>query len=74
VFTVALAGATWAVRHWRVEGGSPFLFATGLATVLLSPRCRLGVRGGGPATAPRPIRASAVGVLVASVSLGPDDG
>jgi hypothetical protein len=74
VFTVALAGATWAVRHWRVEGRSPFLFAAGVATVLLSPRCRLGVRNDGPATTPRPIKASTVGVLVASMSTGAADG
>jgi hypothetical protein len=74
VFTLALAGGAWAVRHWRVEGRSPFLFAAGVAKVLLSPRCRLGVRGGGPATAPRPIRASTVGILVACVSVVPSDG
>ena len=74
VFTVGLAGAAWVVRHWRVEGRSPFLFAAGVATVRLSPRCRLGVRNGGPATTPRPIRASSVGVLVASVFVGPADG
>jgi hypothetical protein len=74
VFTLALGGAAWAVRHWRVEGRSPFLFAAGVATVLLSPRCRLGVRGGGPATAPRPIRASTVGILAASTALESADG
>jgi hypothetical protein len=74
VFTLALAGAAWGVRHWRVEGRSPFLFAAGMATVLVSPRCRLGVRNGGPAATPRPVRASAVGILVASVSVGPANG
>jgi hypothetical protein len=74
LFTVALAGAAWAVRHWRVESRSPFLFAAGVATVLLSPRCRLGVRNGGPATAPRPVKASTVGVLVASMPVGAGDG
>jgi hypothetical protein len=74
VFTVALAGAAWAVRHWRVEGRSPFLFAAGVATVLVSPRCRLGIRNGGPATPPRPIKASTVGVLVAFTPVGAADG
>lgn len=74
MFTVTLAGAAWAVRHWRVEGRSPFLYAAGVATVLLSPKCRLGVRNGVPATTPRSVRASTVGVLVASVSVGPADG
>lgn len=73
VFTVALAGAGWAVRHWRVEGRSPFLFAAGVATVLLSPRCRLGVRNGGPATASRPVRASTVSLLVAPTPVGAGD-
>ncbi|MEX2623969.1 MAG: hypothetical protein WD651_09580 [Acidimicrobiia bacterium] len=68
VFAVVVVGAAWAVRHWRVEGRSPFLVAAGVATVLLSPRCRLGVRNGVPVTAPRPIRASTVGLLVASTS------
>lgn len=74
VFTVALTGAAWAVRHWRVEGRSPFLFAAGVATVLLSPRCRLGVRNGGPATTPRPVQASTVGLLVASMAVESVDG
>jgi len=74
VFTVALAGAGWAVRHWRVEGRSPFLFAAGVATVLVSPSCRLGIRNGGPATTPRPIKASTVGVLVASMAAESSDG
>ena len=74
VFTMALAAAAWAVRHWRVEGRSPFHFAAGVATVLLSPRCRLGVRNGGPATTPRPIKASTVGLLVGFVAMESDDG
>lgn len=74
VFTVALAGTAWAVRHWRVEGRSPFLFAAGVATVLLSPSCRLGVRNGGLATTLRPIQASTVGVLVASMAAESADG
>ena len=74
LFTVALAGAAWAVRHWRVEGRSPFLFAAGVATVLVSPRCRLGIRNGAPATTPRPIKAPTVGVLVASVAVEAADG
>jgi hypothetical protein len=74
VFTVALAGVAWAVRHWRVEGRSPFLFAAGVAAVLLSPRCRLGVRNDGPATTPRPITAATVGVLVTSMPVEPADG
>jgi hypothetical protein len=73
VFTVALAGTAWAVRHWRVEGRSPFLFAAGVATVLLSARCRLGVRNGVPAATPRLIRASTVGILVASTALDSAD-
>jgi len=74
VFTVTLAGVAWAVRYWRVEGRSPFLFAAGVATVLLSPRCRLGIRNGGPATTPRPVKASTVGLLVASMAVEAVDG
>ncbi|MEX2278970.1 MAG: hypothetical protein WEA76_02650, partial [Acidimicrobiia bacterium] len=29
VFTLLVAGAGWAVRHWRIEGRSPFLVAAG---------------------------------------------
>lgn len=29
VFTVSVAGVGWAVRHWRIEGRSPFLAAAG---------------------------------------------
>jgi hypothetical protein len=56
VFTLLVAGAGWAVRHWRIEGRSPFLVATGLATVILSPGCRRGIRNGHPVTPPRPVR------------------
>ena len=67
VFTVLVAGAGWAVRHWRIEGRSPFLAAAGVATVLLSPASRHGVRNGVPAVAPRTIRGNPVGVVVGPV-------
>jgi len=64
VFTLLVAGAGWAVRHWRIEGRSPFLVAAGVATVLLSPGCRHGVRNGAPVTQPRPTRSDPAGVVV----------
>ena len=66
VFTTAVAGVGWAVRHWRIEGRSPFLVAAGVAVVLLSPGCRRGVRNGRPATRPRPTRGYPVGIMIAS--------
>jgi len=65
VFALAVAGSGWAVRHWRVEGRSPFLVAVGVVIVLVSPACRRGVRNGAPITPPRPKRARSVGVVVA---------
>lgn len=64
VFAVVVAGSAWAVRHWRVEGRSPFLVAVGVATVLISPACRRGVRNGAPVPIARPVRARLVGVVV----------
>ena len=68
-FTLLMAGSGWAVRHWRIEGRSPFLVAAGLANVILSPGCRHGVRNGLPVTQPRPTRGSHVGVVIRPVPL-----
>lgn len=76
-FTVSIAVSGWAVRHWRIEGRSPFLVAAGIANVILSPGCRHGVRNGTPVTRPRPTRGNRVGVVMvpASLKLGrPADG
>ncbi len=70
VFTMLVAGSGWAVRHWRIEGRSPFLVAAGLATVVVSPRCRRGVRNGRPVTAPRRARGASVGVTIRSTPAG----
>ena len=67
VFTVAVAGVGWAVRHWRIEGRSPFLVAASVAVVLLSPGCRRGVRNGKPVVRPRPTRGNPVGILTTPV-------
>ena len=64
VFALVVAGSAWAVRHWRIEGRSPFLVAVGVATVLVSPACRRGVRNGAPVPITRPTRARPVGVVV----------
>ena len=69
-FTVLVAAAGWAVRHWRIEGRSPFLVATGVATVILSPGCRRGVRNGHPVTPPRPVRGAATGITITSTATG----
>ena len=63
-FALAVAGSAWAVRHWRIEGRSPFLVAVGVATVLVSPTCRRGVRNGSPVPITRPVWARSVGVVV----------
>jgi hypothetical protein len=72
VFALLVAGSGWAVRHWRVEGRSPFLVAAGLSTVIVSPGCRHGVRNGTPVTLPRPTCGNQVGVVIvpAPLSLG----
>ena len=64
VFTISVAGVGWAVRHWRIEGRSPFLAAAGVATVLLSPGSRHGVRNGKPVSRPRPQRSNLVGIVI----------
>lgn len=64
VFTVVVAGVGWAVRHWRIEGRSPFLVGAGVAMVLLSPGCRRGVRSGKPVVRPRPSQGNPVGVVI----------
>ena len=64
VFVLAVAGSGWAVRHWRIEGRSPFLVAAGVATVLLSPGSRRGVRNGAPVSRPRPTGGHPVGVVI----------
>ena len=71
VFTLLVGASGWAVRHWRVEGRSPFLVAAGVATVILSPGCRRGVRNGRPVAAQRPIRGDRIGVVVGPVSTEP---
>lgn len=64
VFTVLVATSGWAVRHWRIEGRSPFLVAAGIATVLLSPASRHGLRNGAPVLRPLPTRGNRVGVVI----------
>jgi len=71
VFTVAVTGVGWAVRHWRIEGRSPFLVAAGVAMVLLSPGCRRGMRNGAPVSQPRPTRGNPVGTVVRCASVAP---
>lgn len=69
VFTVAVAGVGWAMRHWRIEGRSPFLVAAGVAMVLLSPGCRRGVRNGKPIARARPTRSNPVGTVIGFTSV-----
>ena len=69
IFTLLIAGSGWAVRHWRIEGRSPFLAAAGLAMVILSPGCRHGVRNRTPVTLARPTRGDQVGVVIRPVPL-----
>ena len=64
VFTVAVTAVGWAVRHWRIEGRSPFLVAAGVAMVLLSPGCRRGVRNGAPVARFRSTRGNPVGTVI----------
>jgi hypothetical protein len=68
VFTVAVTAVGWAVRHWRIEGRSPFLVAAGVAVVLLSPGCRRGVRNGAPVARARPTRGNPVGTVISPAS------
>lgn len=68
VFVLGVAGSGWAVRHWRIEGRSPFLVAAGVATVFLSPGSRRGVRNGAPVLRPRPTGSSRVGVVIEPIS------
>ena len=68
VFTLIVGGSAWAVRHWRIEGRSPFLVAVGLAAVLLSPGCRHGVRNGVPVPQLLAVHAYPVGVIVATAN------
>ena len=70
VFTVLVAVSGWAVRHWRIEGRSPFLVAAGFATVILSPRCRRGVRNGRPVAPPRPTRSALTGITIRPTPTG----
>ena len=65
-FTLLVAAAGWAVRHWRIEGRSPVLAAVGVATVILSPRSRRGVRNGRSVTATRSIRGASAGLVIRS--------
>ena len=69
VFTLLIAGSGWAVRHWRIEGRSPFLVAAGIANVILSPGCRHGVRNGTPVTRQRPTHGNQVGVVIVPAPL-----
>ena len=64
VFTVLVAVSGWAVRHWRIEGRSPFVVAVGFATVILSPGCSRGVRNGRPVTPPRSLRGGSAGIII----------
>jgi len=77
VFAGLVAASGWAVRHWRVEGRSPFLVAAGFATVVVSPGCRRGVRNGRPVAAPRPSAGGLVAITVRPTPAemgGRDDG
>ena len=64
VFTLLVTGSGWAVRHWRIEGRSPFLVAAGFVTVILSPGCRRGVRNGRPVIPPRSFRGGSAGIMI----------
>lgn len=64
VFSVLVTGAGWAVRHWRLEGRSPFLVAAGIATVVVSRRCRRGVRNGQPVPPARPTRGAGAAITI----------
>ena len=64
VFTLLVTGSGWAVRHWRIEGRSPFLVAVGFAVVILSPGSRRGVRNGRPVTRPRSLRGGSAGIMI----------
>ena len=66
LFTLVVGGSAWTVRHWRIEGRSPFLVAAGLAAVLLSPGCRHGIRNGVPVPRLRTVHAYPVCVIVAT--------
>ncbi len=77
VFAGLVAASGWAVRHWRIEGRSPFLVAAGFVTVVVSPGCRRGVRNGRPVTAPRPFLGGSVAITVRPMPAdmgGRDDG
>lgn len=64
VLVLVVAASGWAVRHWRVEGRSPFRVAAGLATVVLSPACRQGIRNGRPVRYVRPRRGGRMAITV----------
>lgn len=68
VFTLMVTASGWAVRHWRIESRSPFRVAAGLATVVLSPACRRGVRNGRPVASQRLIRGARTGVPITTVT------
>lgn len=70
VFTVAVGGVGWAVRHWRIEGRSPFLVAAGVAMVLFSPGSRRGVRNGTPVAQTPPTRSNRVGTVIGCAPVG----
>ena len=68
LFVLAVFVSGWTVRHWRIEGRSPFRVLAGTVNVVCSPGCRLGVRNGKPVTLPRPCQGDSVGLLVESGS------
>jgi hypothetical protein len=70
VFCVVVAGAGWAVRHWRVEGRSPLRVAAGFITVALAPGCRRGVRNGRPVPRCRPVRSRGTPVTITRSEAG----
>ncbi len=70
VFILVVGGSAWAVRHWRIEGRSPFLVMAGLAAMLLSPGCRQGVRNGVPVARQRPVNARPVGIAIGGTPVG----
>ena len=73
VFCLAVGGAGWAVRHWRIEGRSPLRVAAGVITVALAPGCRRGIRNGVPVRRSRPVRSQATEVTVTQLPAGMTD-
>lgn len=63
-FCAVVAGAGWAVRHWRIEGRSPLRAAAAVTAALVAPGTRRGVRNGRPVPKTGPVRGSQVGLAM----------